>query len=101
MTDAVIATADEPQTAIFGQPRGVFYLAFTEAWERFSFYGMQALLVLYLVNSLLKPGNAERVVGLEALRRGLETILGRVQAHRLSGAGDTLARRLDPAGVGR
>jgi POT family proton-dependent oligopeptide transporter len=76
VTDAVIATADEPQRAIFGQPRGVFYLAFTEAWERFSFYGMQALLVLYLVNSLLKPGNAERVVGLEALRRGLETILG-------------------------
>jgi hypothetical protein len=40
--------------AVFlGQPRGLFYLAFTEAWERFSFYGMTALVVLYMVNQLL------------------------------------------------
>ena len=30
-----------------GHPKGLFYLAFTEAWERFSFYGMTALLVLF------------------------------------------------------
>ena len=29
-----------------GQPKGLFYLAFTEGWERFSFYGMTALLAL-------------------------------------------------------
>ena len=33
-----------------GHPKGLFYLAFTEAWERFSFYGMTALVVLYMVN---------------------------------------------------
>ena len=35
-----------------GHPKGLFYLAFTEAWERFSFYGMTALVVLYMVNQL-------------------------------------------------
>jgi proton-dependent oligopeptide transporter, POT family len=33
-------------------PRGLYILFFSEAWERFSFYGMRALLVLYLVNHL-------------------------------------------------
>ncbi len=31
-------------------PKGVAYLAFTEMWERFSFYGMQAILLLYMVD---------------------------------------------------
>ena len=34
--------------AFLGHPKGLGYLAFTEAWERFSFYGMQALLVLFM-----------------------------------------------------
>ena len=44
-----------------GHPKGLFYLAFTEAWERFSFYGMTALVVLYMVNQLLLPGDLERI----------------------------------------
>lgn len=39
-------------------PPGLYYLAFTEAWERLSYYGEQ----------LLTPGHAEKVVGLAALR---------------------------------
>ena len=35
---------------IFGHPRGLFYLFFAELWERFSYYGMRALLTLYMVN---------------------------------------------------
>jgi len=35
---------------ILGHPKGLFVLFFTEMWERFSYYGMRALLVLYLVN---------------------------------------------------
>ena len=54
--------------AFLGHPKGLGYLAFTEAWERFSFYGMQALLVLYIVKYLLLPGNVEEVAGMEALR---------------------------------
>jgi len=34
----------------FGHPRGLFVLFFTEMWERFSYYGMRAILVLYLVS---------------------------------------------------
>jgi POT family proton-dependent oligopeptide transporter len=38
--------------ALFGHPRGLGLLFCTEMWERFSFYGMRALLILYLVNAL-------------------------------------------------
>ncbi len=38
------------QRTILGHPAGLFILFFTEMWERFSYYGMRALLVLYMVN---------------------------------------------------
>ena len=37
------------QKQIFGHPAGLYVLFFTEMWERFSYYGMRAILVLYLV----------------------------------------------------
>lgn len=40
------------KTQVLGHPAGLFVLFFTEMWERFSFYGMRALLVLFLVSSL-------------------------------------------------
>jgi POT family proton-dependent oligopeptide transporter len=45
-------------------------------WERFSYYGMRALLVLYMVNHLLKPESAGEVLGLGALRSALEFLSG-------------------------
>ena len=48
------------QSAILGQPKGVYFLAFTEAWERFSYYGMTSLVVLYMTQALLLPGHVER-----------------------------------------
>ena len=57
---------------IFGHPKGLAYLAFTEMWERFSYYGMTALLALYMTKQLLLPGHAEHVVGLAALRHMFE-----------------------------
>ena len=54
--------------AFFGHPRGLAYLAFTELWERFSYYGMSALLALYMTKQLLLPGHAEHVAGLAQLR---------------------------------
>ena len=39
------------ETQVLGHPAGLFVLFFTEMWERFSFYGMRALLVLFLVSS--------------------------------------------------
>ena len=40
------------QRELFGHPVGLYVLFFTEMWERFSYYGMRAILVLYLVYSL-------------------------------------------------
>lgn len=45
-------TMDQNGTFL-GQPKGLFYLFFAELWERFSFYGMRALLVLYMTKQLL------------------------------------------------
>jgi POT family proton-dependent oligopeptide transporter len=61
---------------LMGHPRGLFYLAFTEAWERFSYFGMIALLALYMVDALLLPGHAAHVAGLSSLRAGLEQHTG-------------------------
>jgi len=62
--------------SFLGHPKGLFFLAFTEAWERFSYYGMTALLVLYMVNQLLLPGHVENIAGFAAFRNALESIAG-------------------------
>src|SRR3569833_1359745 len=67
------ATPDHEQgehsdRAFLGHPKGLGFLGFTEACERFSYYSMQTLLVLYMVNYLLLPGRIEHVAGLEWLR---------------------------------
>jgi len=51
------ATNRAPQKELFGHPVGLYILFFTEMWERFSYYGMRAILVLYLV-SATTDGNA-------------------------------------------
>ncbi len=63
-------------TAFFGHPKGLAYLAFTEAWERFSYYGMTALVVLYMNQALLLPGHVEHVTGLAGFRHALEGLFG-------------------------
>jgi len=72
MTAAAAAPIVPRSPDILGHPRGLFYLAFTELWERFSYYGMTALLTLYMVKQLLLPGHAEDVLGLAALRELFE-----------------------------
>jgi len=64
--DYEIGTHDD--RAFLGHPKGLGFLGFTEACERFSYYSMQTLLVLYMVNYLLKPGRMEHVIGLEWLQ---------------------------------
>jgi POT family proton-dependent oligopeptide transporter len=59
-----------------GHPRGLTFLFGTEMWERFSYYGMRALLVLYMVKYLLQPGHAETVIGYGAMKAGLEALFG-------------------------
>lgn len=65
---------------LFGHPVGLAYLGFTEAFERFSYYGMQGLLILYMTAQLLHPGHAEAVFGLAGLRAAIESITGPLSA---------------------
>jgi len=67
-----------------GHPKGLFYLAFTEAWERFSYYGMTALVVLYMVNQLLLPGHVERIAGFSGFRAAVESIVGPLSTQALA-----------------
>jgi POT family proton-dependent oligopeptide transporter len=69
---------------LLGHPRGLTFLFATEMWERFSYYGMRALLVLYMVKLLLLPGHADNVIGLGALRYLFESMLGPLGVQPLS-----------------
>ena len=63
----------------FGHPRGLAVLFFTELWERFSFYGMRALLILYLTASVADGGlqyNAQKAGAIYALYTSLVYLLG-------------------------
>lgn len=55
-------TTEVKQKELFGQPIGLYILFLTEMWERFSYYGMRALLTLYMTTSAL--GDDERGPGL-------------------------------------
>lgn len=59
-------------------------MAFTEAWERFSFYGMTALLMLFMVNHLLLPPNTQSIFGFEVFRNSLESITGPLSTQALA-----------------
>ncbi|MDE1988010.1 MAG: oligopeptide:H+ symporter [Alphaproteobacteria bacterium] len=63
-------------TVFIGHPRGLGWLSASEFWERFSYYGMQTLLVLYLMHYLLQPGHIEQVWGFEAFRRLIAWVYG-------------------------
>ncbi|MBY6239636.1 peptide MFS transporter [Methylosinus sp. Sm6] len=63
-----------------GHPSGLTILFAAEMWERFSYYGMRALLVLYMVDHLFDPARAGDVLGLAALKRLLEALSGPLEA---------------------
>jgi proton-dependent oligopeptide transporter, POT family len=69
---------------MFGHPRGLTFLFTTEMWERFSYYGMRALLVLYMTKYLLAPERAGNVLGLAGLKSALEAVFGPLDAQPLS-----------------
>ncbi|MDM7917057.1 MAG: peptide MFS transporter [Candidatus Eisenbacteria bacterium] len=70
---------------ILGHPPGLFLLFFTEMWERFSYYGMRSLLVLYMVDHLfLRPDVTQKVVGFGFVKGTLETLFGPLAIQPLS-----------------
>ncbi|MDQ3230239.1 MAG: peptide MFS transporter, partial [Pseudobdellovibrionaceae bacterium] len=63
--------------SFLGHPKGLFVLFLTEMWERMSYYGMRALLVLYMVDHLfLRPDVNEQVVGFATIKGLLESAFG-------------------------
>jgi len=68
----------------FGHPRGLTFLFTTEMWERFSYYGMRSLLVLYMTKFLLLSDHSGGVIGLATLHRALESVFGPLDVQPLS-----------------
>ncbi|MDE2182097.1 MAG: peptide MFS transporter [Alphaproteobacteria bacterium] len=62
------------ERTLFGHPIGLSYLFTTEMWERFSYYGMRAILIYSLVNYLLLQPTSDSVVGYHALKHFFELI---------------------------
>ena len=65
---------------VLGHPRALPYLFATEMWERFSYYGMRSLLVLYMIKHLLDPERMAQVWGLAAFKQALEVVFGPLAA---------------------
>ena len=67
-----------------GHPRGLAVLFATETWERFSYFGNAALVVLYMVKYLLDPGRVETVLGFGAVKAALEFLFGQLDPQPLA-----------------
>jgi proton-dependent oligopeptide transporter, POT family len=86
------AASTEPDRAFFGHPRGLANLFGVEMWERFSFYGMQGILTIYLYYSAAKGGlglseaTATSIVGAYGGLVYLSTIIGAWLADRVVGS---------------
>lgn len=76
------ATVNAPQGSFFGHPKGLSTLFFTEMWERFSFYGLRPLLVLFMSAAIINGGwgwdrgEASAIVGIYAAMVYLASLPG-------------------------
>jgi POT family proton-dependent oligopeptide transporter len=84
VVDTIQSVPGSRDTDLFGHPRGLTFLFTTEMWERFSYYGMRSLLVLYMTKYLLLPDHAGDVRGLGALKTALESVFGQLDVQPLS-----------------
>jgi POT family proton-dependent oligopeptide transporter len=86
-TDTGGALTAGPRKTFLGHPRGLVILFFTEMWERFSYYGMRALLVLYLTQHFLfSTGEAQGIYAAYAALVYLMPVLGGLIADRYLGS---------------
>src|SRR5210317_757932 len=79
---------EENKKTLFGHPVALYTLFFAEMWERFSFYGMRALLVFYMIKGFLglNDGEAYAVYGAYTALVYATPFLGGMLADRLLGA---------------
>jgi len=81
---AVIATTKNPE--FLGQPKGLYMLFFAEMWERFSYYGMRALLIFYLTQHwLFSDGKSNLIYGAYTSLVYITPLLGGYLADRYLG----------------
>jgi POT family proton-dependent oligopeptide transporter len=91
-TTSVVGTQAESTREFFGQPRGLATLFFTEMWERFTYYGMRAILILFLVGAISEGGlglddrTGNAIYGLYISATYLLSLAGGWIADRLTGA---------------
>jgi len=87
-TAAAPAEARDYQSdrAFLGHPRGLGYLSFAEAWERFSYYGMVTLLALYGAKHLFQPAHIGNIWGFAPFRTFLEGMYGPLSPLTMGGA---------------
>lgn len=71
-----VSAVRERGANLWGHPSGLIVLFATETCERFAYYGMNALLVLYMVQHLLLPSRAESIIGYAAVKSALEMLFG-------------------------
>ncbi len=85
-----------PQKGFFGHPKGLFTLFFTEFWERFSYYGMRALLIFYMYYEVSKgglgldEGTAASIMAIYGSLVYMSGIIGGWIADRLLGSTSTV-----------
>jgi POT family proton-dependent oligopeptide transporter len=84
LVNAIRSLPAEAHPELFGHPHGLTFLFTTEMWERFSYYGMRSLLVLYMTKFLLLEDHFANVIGLAALKRALEAVFGPLDVQPLS-----------------
>src|SRR5687767_13721942 len=90
-TEAAVRPSAAEDRSFFGHPRGLSTLFFTEMWERFSFYGIRPLLVLFMTAALTDGGfgfertSASAIVGIYAASVYLASLPGGWIADRLLG----------------
>ena len=65
-------------TAFLGHPTGLGWLSGSEFWERFSYYGMQALLVIYMTQYLLLPAHVGQIWAFVPFRHAVEAVYGKL-----------------------
>ena len=96
MTDTAMTGDDAAGAQAFGHPRGLITLFFTEMWERLSYYGMRALLVLFMTDQILNGGmgltdkTATAIYGIYTAAVYLVALPGGWIADRLMGAQRTV-----------
>lgn len=85
-----------PQSGFFGHPKGLFTLFFTEFWERFSYYGMRAILLYYMYYSISQGGlgmdhaTAASIMAIYGSLVYMSGIIGGWIADRLLGSSRTI-----------